>query len=130
VITDGLALDLAIKTCSPLRHCVLLYHRCQIGGFLLFLEPFLSSWQEGMFILRKRQYLNESQVGTLGGKYKSIPDQAPHSSVNLKSQIYKCLQSDYETSNIVSLLVVVTIFLSLPYLKKNYKKEASYEMEK
>jgi hypothetical protein len=68
-----------------------------------------------MSILRKRQYLKESQVETLGSKYKSIPDKAPHSSVNLKSQIYKCLESDYETSNIVSLLVVVTIFLSLPY---------------
>jgi hypothetical protein len=49
-----------------------------------------------MLILRKRQYLNESQVETLGGKYKSIADIAPHSSVNLKSQINKCLQSDYE----------------------------------
>jgi hypothetical protein len=63
-----------------------------------------------MFILRERQYLNESQVETLGEKIKSIADKAPHSSVNLKSQIYKCLQSDYETSNIVSHLAVVTIF--------------------
>jgi hypothetical protein len=67
-------------------------------------------------------------VETLDEKYKSIPDQAPQSSVNLKSQFYKCLQSDHETANIVSHLAVVTIFLSLS--KKNYKKEASYEMEK
>jgi hypothetical protein len=86
-----------------------------------------------MFILRERQYLNESQVETLGGKYKSIADNGGHSSVNLKN-----LKSVNVCNRITKLKLLFLTWWSSQFcydwlitlFKKKGIETRSYEMKK